>query len=168
MSGTIRVFRSCPLSKDLEPYLTWLTKVEKEKSQFWKQMCIYGMIQLSKVGPGYNQNMLISSLYFWDSTHNTFHFPCRMLTPTLFDIASIIGFQPTGEIFDPSDMNGNTINFDTNRATFTHYISDHHNTENDEVSDEEHIVFLALWWSRCIFCSKFIQVAKRFLTMVNQ
>lgn len=36
MSDTLREFHSCPLSKDPEPYLAWLTKVEKEKAQFWK------------------------------------------------------------------------------------------------------------------------------------
>lgn len=168
MSGALRAFHSCPLSKDHGPYLTWLTKVEKEKSQLLKEMGLYDMIQLSRVGPGYGQNMVIASLYFWDSTHNTFHFPCGILTTTLFNIVVIAGFRPTGEVFDPSDMNENTINFDTNRAAFTHYISDHHNTKNDEVSNEEHIALLALWLSRCILCSKSLQVAKRFLTHENQ
>lgn len=110
MSDALRVFGSCPLSKDHEPYITWLTKVEKEKAQFWKELGIYDMIELSKVGQGYSQNMLITYFYFWDSTHNTFHFPCRILTPILFDIVVIAGFRPTGEVFDPNDMNENTIN----------------------------------------------------------
>lgn len=63
---------------------------------------------------------------------------------TLFDIDAIAGFRPTEEVFDLSDMNENTINFDTKRVNFTHYIYDHQNTENDEVSDEEHISFLEL------------------------
>lgn len=131
-------------------------------------MGIYDMIHLSKVGPGYSQNMLIVSLYFWDSTYNTFHFPCGMLTSTHFDIGAITSFQPTREAFDPNDMNENIINFDTNRAIFTYYRSDHHNTKTNEVSDEEHIAFLELWLSYCIFCSKSLQVVKIFLTMANQ
>lgn len=55
MSDALRAFHSCPLSKDLEPYLAWLTKIEKEKAQFWKEMGIYDMIRLSKVGSGYSQ-----------------------------------------------------------------------------------------------------------------
>ncbi|XP_050876617.1 auxin transporter-like protein 5 [Lathyrus oleraceus] len=37
-----------------------------------------------------------------------------------------------------------------------------------EVSDQEHISFIALWLSRCVFCSKSLQVTKKFLTMANQ
>ncbi|XP_050899026.1 uncharacterized protein LOC127105856 [Lathyrus oleraceus] len=38
--------------------------------------------------------MLLASLYFWDSTYNTFHLPCGMVTPTLFDAAAIVGLHP--------------------------------------------------------------------------
>lgn len=107
-------------------------------------MGIYGVIQLSKVGPGYCQNMLVDSLYFRDSSHNTFNFPFGMLTPTLFDIDAIAGLRPTGEAFDPNEMNEDTINFEYNKDTFTHYMSEHHNTTTDEIFDEEHIAFLAL------------------------
>lgn len=54
ISDALRAFHSCPLSKDPEPYLTWLTKAEKEKAQFWKEMCIYDMLQLLKVGSKYS------------------------------------------------------------------------------------------------------------------
>lgn len=110
-------------------------------------MEIFDLIQQSKVGPGYCQPMLLSSLYLWDNTHNNFHFPCRMLTLTLFDVAAITGLRPFGDDFDPNYMTENTIGFDGNRATFTHYISDHHNKDTKEISDEEHIAFLALWLS---------------------
>lgn len=112
--------------------------------------------------------MLLSSLYFWDNTHNNFHFPCGMLTLTLFDVAAITGLRPIGDAFNPNYMIENTIGFDGNRGTFTHYVSDHHNKDTEEVSDEEHIALLALWLYRCIFCSKSLQVAKKFLIMANQ
>ena len=38
----------------------------------------------------------------------------------------------------------------------------------NEVNDQEHIAFLALWLSRCVFCCKSLQVARRFLTLANQ
>lgn len=106
------VFLFFPLFKDPKDYLVWLDKAEKKKSQVWKDMGIFDMIQLSKVGPGYSQAMLVTSLYFWYSTHNTFHLPCRMMTPTLFDVSAIIGLRPTGETYDPNFMAEDTIGFD--------------------------------------------------------
>lgn len=122
--NNFRVFRSCPLFKDPKDYLAWLAKVEKKKSQVWKNMGIFDMIQLSKVGHGYSQAMLIVSLYFWDTTHNTFHLPYGMMTPTLFDVAAITGLWPTGETYDPNFMAEDTIDFDNSRANFTNYIAD--------------------------------------------
>lgn len=91
-----------------------------------------------------------------------------MLTPTLFDIATITCLRPTGENFNPNFMTEDSIGLDGNQATFTNYILDHHNQDTDKVSDEEQILFLALWLSRCVFCSKSLQVAKKYLTMANQ
>lgn len=164
LSISLRVIHSCPLFKEPEnylSYLSWLLKIEKQKTQVWKEMEIFDMIQLLKVSSSYCQTMLITSLYFWDNTHNTFHFPCGILTPTLFDIASIIGLRPIIENFNPIFMTEESIGFDGNRATFTNYILDHHNQDTDEVSDEKHIAFLSLWLSRCVFFSKALQVAKK-------
>src|SRR4051812_7569805 len=65
-------------------------------------------------------------------------------------------------------MEEDTIKFSEVKATYTSYTNKHHDKTTDEVSDEEHIVFLSLWLSRCIFCSRSLQVEKRFLTMANQ
>lgn len=126
MNNGFRVFLSCPLFKDPSNYLGWLKKVENNKSQVWKNKGIFNMIQFSKVGPGYCQSMLVSFLYFWDSTHNNFHFPCGMMTPTLFDITAIMGLNPTREPYDPNVMAEDTICFDTTRDAFTTYILYYH------------------------------------------
>lgn len=112
--------------------------------------------------------MLVASLYFWESTTNTFQLPSGMVTPTLFDIADITGLRPTGKNFDSSESDEDNINFNINCAIFSKYIKNHHVTDTDKVSDEEHIAFLALWLSRCIFCCKSLKVAKRYLTLANQ
>lgn len=165
MNSGFRVFRSCPLFRDPSDYLGWLEKIEKKKSQVWKEMGIFNLIQLSKVRPGYCQTMLVSSLYFWDSIHHTFHLPCGMTTPTLFDIAAITGLKPMGETYDPDFLSKDTIGFDTSRAAFTMHIAYYHDKDIDEVSDTKHIAFLALWLSHYVFCSKSLQVAKKFLTL---
>lgn len=137
-------------------------------SDTWKSKGIYDLIQLLRYGLPYCQNMMVSSFYFWESTTNTFQLPCGMVTPTLFDIATIIGLRPTGENFDPNESDKDTINFNINCAIFGKYIEDYHVTNIDEIFDEEHITFLALWLSRFIFCCKSLKVAKRYLTLVNQ
>lgn len=154
MSNTLRMFRFFPTFKHPSNYISWLEKVEWKKSQVWKYLGIYDLIQLSKVGPSYYQSMMVASLYFWESTTNNFHLPRGMMTPTLFDLATIIGLQPTGKALDPNISNENAINFDHNKASFGRYINDHHDTASDEVSDTEHITFLALWLSRCCFLFK--------------
>lgn len=167
MTNTLKVFRDIPLAKDPEPYYSWLAKVESKKAQFLKDLGIFVLVQLSQTGLEYNQEMLMASLYFWDATHNTFHLPCGMVTPTLFDVAAVTGLHPLGEDFDPNYMDNDTIKFGEIKATYTIFTAKHHNKDNDEVSDEEYIAFSAVWLSRCIFCSRSLQVAKRYLVMVN-
>lgn len=123
---------------------------------------------MSRTGPLYCQNMLVTSLYFWKSTANKFQLPYGMMKPTIFDIATITGLCPTGESFNPNENDEDTINFNTNCANFGKYIEDHHDLTTDEVFDEEYIHFLASWLSRCIFYWKSLKVSKRYLTLVNQ
>ena len=44
-----RIFRTCPWSKDPSDYLAWLAKIEPVKADFWKEIGIFDLIQLSKV-----------------------------------------------------------------------------------------------------------------------
>lgn len=90
------------------------------------------------------------------------------MTPTLFDITAITELKLIGETYDPSLMAEDTIFFDTTKAAFTTYITYYHDKNSVEVCDQEHITFLTLWLSRCVICSKSLQVAKKFLTMANQ
>ena len=94
VTEVLRPFRSGP-SKEDKKYLGWLARIEKAKSKTWKNLGIFDLIHLSKFGSEYCQLMITASLYFWDSTYNTFHLPCGMLTPTLFDVAAITGLRPT-------------------------------------------------------------------------
>jgi hypothetical protein len=62
-----------------EDYLLWLNKVEAKRGRFWKDIGIFDLIQLSREGPRYHNEMLIAAL----------HLKCGMLTPTLLDVAAI-------------------------------------------------------------------------------
>lgn len=88
--------------------------------------------------------MLVVSLYFWDAYHNIFHLPCGMVTPTLFNVAAITGIRPIGEDFDPNYMDVYNIKFGESKAIYILFTVKHQNKDIDDVSDEEHITFLAL------------------------
>ena len=97
---------------------------------------------MSKLGFSYCQPLLLAYIYIWDNTYNTFHLPCGMMTPTLFYIVAITGLPQTGETFDPYLQLDNTINFQVKNSSFTAYMNLYH-TKGDEVTDVEHIAFLA-------------------------
>ncbi|PNX75439.1 hypothetical protein L195_g031375 [Trifolium pratense] len=59
--------------------------------------------QLSRTGLKYQQEMIIVVLHFFESSTNTFHFECGMMTPTLFDVAAITGLLPIGDTYDPAN-----------------------------------------------------------------
>lgn len=121
-----------------------MNKIETKKGQTWKDKGIYDFVQLSRVGPPYCQNMLVATLYFWESSTNTLQIPYGMITLTLFDVVTITSLRPTSDNFDPTKRDEDTINFNTNHVSFGKYIEDHHNTTSEEVFDEEHIAFSTL------------------------
>jgi hypothetical protein len=137
-----KVFRSSPYYGN-EDYIKWLERVQVGYGEFWKDSGIYELIQLSRVGPKYHQEMLIAALHFFESSTNTFHFPCGMMTPTLFDVAAITGLSPIGDTYDPARVSPNIV-FDPKEKTFQKYIQENHEAGDEEVSDIEHVAFLTL------------------------
>lgn len=168
MNNGFRTFRATPTFKDPTDYSNWLTNIEKKKAQAWKDIGIYDLIILSKLDLDYITPMLISSLYFWDNTHYTFHLPCGMVAPTLFDMAVIKGLKPTGYTYDPDIDSMDTIAFSTTRATYSTHIAHYHDKDTEAVFDVEHIDFLDFLLSHSVLCSKYLQVAKKYLTLANQ
>jgi len=94
--------------------------------------------------------MLLDALHFWNTSTSSLHLKCGMLTPTLLDVAAITGLKPTDETFVPSSCESD-FSFYFDRATFGNYIIDQHIRDKEEVSDEEHIVFLTFWLSIYVF-----------------
>jgi len=160
-------FRTEPKHDNNEEYISWLDKVEKKKGQFWKDLGIFDLIQLSRQGPKYHNETLIDALHFWNPSTSSLHLKCGMFTPTLLDVAGLTGLKPIGHIFDPTDS-GSKISFDFTRLAYGNFIIDHHVTTSAEVSDKDHIAFLTYWLSMYIFCSRFIQVPKGFKTLAIQ
>ncbi|XP_050890986.1 uncharacterized protein LOC127096464 [Lathyrus oleraceus] len=91
-----------------------------------------------------------------------------MVTPTLFDAETIVGLHPNGIDFNPTVLNEDTIAFETSLAPYSLFMSYYHDKSTTEVSDVEHIAFLTRWLSKYVFCSRSLQVAKRFITIAIQ
>lgn len=135
MNNDFRVFHVTPSFKNPTNCIEWLNKIEKTKAQNWKEMGIYDLIMLLKLGLEYISSMLVSSLYFWDNTHYTFHLPCGIITPTLFNLASITGLKPTRHTYDLDIDYEDTIAFSTSRAAYSTHIAHYHDKDTITVSD---------------------------------
>lgn len=147
----IRSFCSSPPTKDVD-YIKWLDRVKEKKKHFLMDLGIFNLIQVSRVGLKYNSHMLIASTCLWDTSTNMFHLPCGMITLTLFEIAAIIGLQPTGETFKISTKTKTNLRFTLNIVTYNSFIKDHQ-ASTYRVYSQEHIAFLIYWISRYVFCA---------------
>ncbi|GAU40775.1 hypothetical protein TSUD_26550 [Trifolium subterraneum] len=160
-----KIFRSAPTI--VEGYITWLDRVQHDFGSLWKDFGISDFIQLSRLGLKYQQEMIIAALHFFKSSStNTFQFECGMMTSTLFDVAVITGFPPTGDTYDPT-LAGSKIEPKINAKSYTKYIEEQ-NKLKGEVSDEEDVAFLVLWLTQHVFYTRSLQVAKMFLPMAIQ
>jgi len=72
-------FRIEPRYENNERYLCWLDKVEKHKGQFWKEMGIFDLVQLSRQGPKYHSEMIIAALHLWNPSTCSLHLKCACL-----------------------------------------------------------------------------------------
>lgn len=158
------VFRSAPRLRD--QYINWLDRVEHDYKGVWESYGIFDLIQLSRSGLAYQPEMLMAALHFFESSTNTFHFECGMMTPTLLDVAAITGLTPSGAVYDPN-MSSKSIKITIKDKTYSKYIAEHH-SDSEEVSGEEHVAFLVLWLSHFVFCTKSLQVAMKFVPMAVQ
>jgi len=105
--------------------------------------------------------MIIAALHFWNPSTNSVHLKCGMLTPTLLDVAGLTGLKPIGQTFDP-DSHHSKMTFDFSRLAYGNFIKDQHITTITDVTNKEHVAFLTYWLSMYIFCSRSIQVPKKF------
>ncbi|XP_050916401.1 uncharacterized protein LOC127131528 [Lathyrus oleraceus] len=147
-----------------------MDRLESEKIDHWKRTSIYTLLQIARCGPPQSYGMLLATLQFLESSTNSFHTKCGMITPTLLDIASITGLKPIGEVFDCEAVAPISLRFDVSdscKPTYNNFI-DHHATSASPVIDEEHVAFLILWLSRFVFCSRSMQVAKHFALLATQ
>ena len=88
-----------------------------------------------------------------------------MVTPTLFDMASITGLRPTWETFNPTFMTKTKPKFSFTLPNYSNFIKYYYEDHHEEVSDHEDIVFLTFLLSHFVFYSNSLQVAKKFIPL---
>ncbi|KAI5424066.1 hypothetical protein KIW84_030326 [Lathyrus oleraceus] len=124
-----RNFRTAP-PKNCPKFCAWMDRLESEKLDHWKRIGIYTLLQIARCGPPQSCGMLLAALQFWESSTNSFHTKCGMITPTLLDIAATTGLKPTGEVFDCEAVAPISLKFnvgDSRKPTYNNFI-DHHAT----------------------------------------
>ncbi|XP_057443868.1 uncharacterized protein LOC130736024 [Lotus japonicus] len=163
-----RAFRSTPPNPTAgdRAYLKWLDRVEAGKSRHWKVTGIFDLIQLSRSPISYNPAMLLSSLFFWERSTNSFHVPFGMITPTLLDVAAITGLWVVDDDYHSSTAPTKPIAISTDNIAFSRFIKDHYD-EDGEVSDAEHVAFLLYWLSAYVFCTKSLRIPAKLLPLAN-
>ena len=153
--------------KTYPEYIAWLDKVQKQKGQFWKEKGIFDLIQISRYGPKYHNELIFAALHFWNPSNNSLHLKCGMLTPTLLDVAGLTSLKPTGYTFNPDVTTSQySVNFDS--PAYGLFIANNHDTKCAEVSADEHVAFLTYWLSMHVFCSRSVQVPKKFMCLASQ
>lgn len=103
----------------------------------WKEQGIYGLIQLSRVGLRYNHAMFLTTMCLWEVSTNNFHFPCGMITPTLFDLTAIVCLWHTGEDYEPFA----DTDFRISSHSYSTFIEEYQGS-CDIVDSHEHIAFM--------------------------
>ena len=149
--------------KPNEDYLKWLDKVADQWGEEWKTWDIYDVIMLSKMSFSSNIEMFLTFLVFWKSAINTFVFPFGIMSPTLFDVATMLGLPIIGEDIPPfydKDFEDLGCLISKENATYGKYMKEHKQKQG-VVGKAEHNAFLFYWLCKFYICSKS-------LTMVNE
>ena len=81
----------CGWPKPSPEYLQWLDRVLEQHGEEWKTWGIYDMIMLSKLSFSPNIDMFLTLLSFWNTSINAFIFPFGIMSPSLFDVAVMLG-----------------------------------------------------------------------------
>jgi len=101
-------FRTEPRIGENDPYISWLDKLEKKKGQFWKDIGIFDLIQLSRLGPKYHNELIIAALHFWNPSTNSLHLKCGMFTPTGLMPQALLASNPLAKLSILISINQNS------------------------------------------------------------
>ena len=92
-----------------------------------------------------NLSMLGPIFYFWNKTTNTLQHPYGIISPTLFELATIVGLWPTRQVihFDLVPDYVKAYNFNNFELAYSAFIWNNMGSPSTPVSDDKHVAFLS-------------------------
>lgn len=124
------------------------------------------MIMLSTVEISHNLNVLFPLMGFWSTSLNIFVFQWGMLTPTLLDVAAMLGLPMEGkEVHAGPDFSTKDLVYEHNPA-FRSLLGWNSNTTRD-VTNVEHNAFLMYFFNKYFCNTNYFQVVKEMCTFIH-
>ncbi|KAK9930058.1 hypothetical protein M0R45_027115 [Rubus argutus] len=74
----------------------WVPRMEHFFGDQWRKLGIYDAIKITEHEIKMEKPLLAAALCFWSSTTNTMNLPLGPMSPTILDLAAIIGLPPVG------------------------------------------------------------------------
>nr|CAD1825803.1 unnamed protein product [Ananas comosus var. bracteatus] len=140
-----------------EVYLAWLDRVEAVYADLWREVGIYEAIQLS-ITPSIADNLLLAAtLYFWSPISNVFLFRAGPFTPTLLDVAAIVGLYPhditLSIAYNPDGVTDFEAHLDLADLVYTKFIHRFAGQFPASVTKKEHTAFIFYWLCYNLLCT---------------
>nr|CAD1844247.1 unnamed protein product [Ananas comosus var. bracteatus] len=146
-----------PFSEE-DAYLAWLDHVEATYGDFWKEIGVYEAIQLSRKPPIADSLLLASALCFWSPVSNVFLLKAGPLSPTLLDVAAIVGLWPHGVTlsmaYNPDGVSDFEAHLDLSDLAYSKFLRKFAEDSSAPVIKKEHTAFLLYWLCHNLFCTR--------------
>ena len=110
---------------------------------------------LSKLSFSPNNDMFLTFLGFWNSTISTFVFLCGIMSPTLFDVATMLGLPIIGEDIPTlhyEDFEDLGCLVYKEITSYSKYMEKHRRLQG-AVNKTEHNAFIFFWLCKFFICS---------------
>ncbi|MCH94709.1 hypothetical protein A2U01_0015674, partial [Trifolium medium] len=117
--------RAMPLETGLifPNYRAWFMRLQPAKSEFWKSIGIYNLIEATTKPVSTNYPQILSSLYFWDPVNCVFQTPHGMMSISMSDVAAIVGLNPYGETFHPDRQSANILEVNMDKNAYSSFMT---------------------------------------------
>jgi hypothetical protein len=137
----------------MDGWVNWYQRVEEAHGATWQITRIADALSLSLAPMEKDDNLLRSIGYFWSDSLNCFLLGSGPMTPTLMDVAMILGLDVQSSCPSPyslSECSFTKIVDKSSTRNWGQYIS-LHNKQTGSVSPREHVAFLNLWLDHFLF-----------------
>nr|CAD1818522.1 unnamed protein product [Ananas comosus var. bracteatus] len=150
-----------------EVYLAWLDRVEATYVDLWREVGIYEAIQLFRKPPIADNLLLAAALCFWSPVSNVFLFRVGPFTPTLLDVAAIVGLRPhditLSMAYNPDRVADFEAHLGLTDLADTKFIRRFTGQSPAAVTKKEHTTFLLHWLCHNLFCTRSQKINRDFV-----